>query len=142
METPPSLRGRGSASNPKNRFESIERVPDPPEDGDDISSPHTLFFPDSSKSIIAYNDSPDVGFDASVNPYRGCEHGCVYCYARPTMSISVSRPAWISKPRSWSKTMRRNCCAKNCRVAEMEATVGRTERRHGLLSAGGKTDSS
>ena len=84
MNTPPPLRGRGSASNPKNRFESIERVPEPPEDNDDVSSPHTLFFPDSSKSIIAYNDSPDVGFDASINPYRGCEHGCVYCYARPT----------------------------------------------------------
>lgn len=75
MKTPPPLRGRGSASNPKNRFESIERVPEPPEDSDDISSPHTQFFRDSSKSIVAYNDSPDVGFDASINPYRGCEHG-------------------------------------------------------------------
>ena len=84
MKTPPPLRGRGSASNPKNRFESIERVPEPPEDSDEISSPHTDFFPDKSKSLIAYNDSPDVGFDASINPYRGCEHGCVYCYARPT----------------------------------------------------------
>ncbi len=84
MKTPPPLRGRGSASNPKNRFESIERVPEPPEDSDEISAPHTQFFPDGSKSIIAYNDSPDVGFDASINPYRGCEHGCVYCYARPT----------------------------------------------------------
>jgi DNA repair photolyase len=54
------------------------------EDRDEISSPETQLFPDHSKSIIAYNDSPDVGFDASVNPYRGCEHGCVYCYARPT----------------------------------------------------------
>ena len=84
MKTPPPLRGRGSVSNPKNRFESIERVAEPQEDNDEISSPHTQFFPDSSKSIIAYNESPDVGFDASVNPYRGCEHGCVYCYARPT----------------------------------------------------------
>jgi DNA repair photolyase len=77
------LRGRGSAGNPKNRFESIERVPEPV-DSDEIPSPQTQFLPDSSRSIIAYNDSPDVGFDASVNPYRGCEHGCVYCYARPT----------------------------------------------------------
>ena len=84
MSSPPPLRGRGSATNPKNRFESIERVPNPPEDSDEICSPQTQFFPDHSKSIIAYNDSPDVGFDASVNPYRGCEHGCVYCYARPT----------------------------------------------------------
>jgi len=79
-----SLRGRGSPSNPKNRFETIERVPEPPEDGDEISSPQTQFFADHAKSLIAYNDSPDVGFDASINPYRGCEHGCVYCYARPT----------------------------------------------------------
>jgi DNA repair photolyase len=84
MTSPPRLRGRGSALNPKNRFETIERVPEPLQDSDEISSPHTQFFTDRSKSIIAYNDSPDVGFDASVNPYRGCEHGCVYCYARPT----------------------------------------------------------
>jgi DNA repair photolyase len=84
MNTPPPLRGRGSATNPKNRFESIERVPEPPEDSDEVSAPHTQFYPDSSKSLIAFNDSPDVGFDASINPYRGCEHGCVYCYARPT----------------------------------------------------------
>jgi DNA repair photolyase len=78
------VRGRGSASNPKNRFETIERVPEPLDDNDEVSSPLTQFLNDTSKSIIAYNDSPDVGFDASVNPYRGCEHGCVYCYARPT----------------------------------------------------------
>ena len=84
MPSPPFARGRGSASNPKNRFEPVERVPEPPGENDEISAPDTQFFPDHSKSIIAYNDSPDVGFDASVNPYRGCEHGCVYCYARPT----------------------------------------------------------
>ena len=84
MNLPPPLRGRGSATNPKNRFESIERVPEPPEDSDEVSAPHTQFFPDNSKSLIAFNNSPDVGFDASINPYRGCEHGCVYCYARPT----------------------------------------------------------
>ena len=84
MTSLPPVRGRGSSSNPRNRFESVERVPEPPGEDDEISGPDTRFFPDHSKSIIAYNDSPDVGFDASVNPYRGCEHGCVYCYARPT----------------------------------------------------------
>jgi len=83
MKTPRPVRGRGSASNPKNRFEPIERIAEP-DDNDEIPSPHTQFLNDTSKTIIAYNDSPDVGFDASVNPYRGCEHGCVYCYARPT----------------------------------------------------------
>src|SRR5262244_3863331 len=84
MKAPRGMRGRGSASNPKNRFEAIERIPELAEDHDDTSSPLTQFFNDTSKSIIAYNDSPDVGFDASINPYRGCEHGCIYCYARPT----------------------------------------------------------
>ncbi|HEY7320135.1 MAG TPA: PA0069 family radical SAM protein [Candidatus Binatia bacterium] len=81
---PSRVRGRGSASNPKNRFESIERIPEPLDGDDETPSPQTQFFPDTTKSIIAYNDSPDVGFDASVNAYRGCEHGCIYCYARPT----------------------------------------------------------
>lgn len=83
MKAPSPPSGRGSASNPKNRFETVEIVPGP-DDFDEVSSPATQFLSDSSKTVIAYNDSPDVGFDASVNPYRGCEHGCVYCYARPT----------------------------------------------------------
>src|SRR3972149_7527473 len=83
MKSSRPARGRGSASNPKNRFEAIERIPEPPDDNDETSSPQAQFFADRSRSIIAYNDSPDVGFDASVNPYRGCEHGCPYCSARP-----------------------------------------------------------
>jgi DNA repair photolyase len=83
-KNPRPLHGRGSASNPKNRFEPIEMVPEPADEEDQSSSPQTQFLSDTSKTIIAYNDSPDVGFDASVNAYRGCEHGCVYCYARPT----------------------------------------------------------
>ncbi|MCA9444174.1 MAG: radical SAM protein, partial [Candidatus Omnitrophica bacterium] len=51
---------------------------------EDLPEYRTQFFKDHSKSIISTNDSPDVHFDASINPYRGCEHGCVYCYARPT----------------------------------------------------------
>jgi DNA repair photolyase len=76
------LRGRGAASNPANRFEktSYARLDwDEPED----PSIHTTFLKDETRSIINYNDSPDVGFNASINPYRGCEHGCIYCFARP-----------------------------------------------------------
>ncbi len=76
--------GRGAAANPPNRFELIchERDPDAP--ADDGPGPATQFLRDSSRSIIVTNDSPDVGFDTSINPYRGCENGCAYCYARPT----------------------------------------------------------
>jgi len=83
----PVLRGRGVAWNPPNRFErlSLEVEPEDRDDGDDEEPhPETLLLRDASRSILAYNDSPDVGFDVGVNPYRGCAHGCVYCYARPT----------------------------------------------------------
>jgi DNA repair photolyase len=74
---------RGAASNPPNRFERIVLEPDPDGCGEEVPLPRTQFLKDTSASIIATNDSPDVGFEASVNPYRGCEHGCIYCYARP-----------------------------------------------------------
>jgi DNA repair photolyase len=77
-----SIVGRGAAGNPKNRFERIEVEPDETE-GDE-PRPETVYLRDHSRSIIARNDSPDIGFDASINPYRGCSHGCVYCYARST----------------------------------------------------------
>jgi DNA repair photolyase len=79
-----SIVGRGAAGNPKNRFERIEVEPDPGEIEGDEPRPETVYLRDHSRSIIARNDSPDIGFDASINPYRGCSHGCVYCYARPT----------------------------------------------------------
>ncbi|HSC34467.1 MAG TPA: PA0069 family radical SAM protein [Thermodesulfobacteriota bacterium] len=79
----PGIKGRGSAENPANRFEKIEFEPTEEEISEGIS-PETVFYKDTSRSIITYNDSPDVGFNAGINPYRGCEHGCIYCYARPS----------------------------------------------------------
>jgi DNA repair photolyase len=76
-----TARGRGVARNPANRFERMEVEPDPEYAASGI---RTQYMKDTSRSVISYNDSPDVGFDAGINPYRGCEHGCVYCYARPT----------------------------------------------------------
>ncbi|MFQ5848527.1 MAG: PA0069 family radical SAM protein [Candidatus Methylomirabilales bacterium] len=80
----PPIRGRGAAENPRNRFESLTYVRDPDETEGEDPAPATQFLKDPSRSLITYNESPDVGFEASVNAYRGCEHGCIYCYARPT----------------------------------------------------------
>lgn len=75
---------RGAGENPPNRFEKIQLEPDADWNPDDDVLPRTQFFKDHSQTVIARNDSPDIGFEASLNPYRGCEHGCIYCYARPT----------------------------------------------------------
>lgn len=78
------IRGRGPAINPPNRFEALSLERDPDWNPEEDPSPQTQFLRDHSQTIITYNNSPDVGFDASINAYRGCEHGCAYCYARPT----------------------------------------------------------
>lgn len=81
------IKGRGAASNRSGRFEPVVRLAvddgwnvSPDEDGDG----RTRWRDDAARSIITRNDSPDLHFDRSVNPYRGCEHGCIYCFARPT----------------------------------------------------------
>ena len=101
------LKGRGAISNATGRFEQITREDfddgwgdgredgwtqgqdvdrDPCPDVQDLPPPklRTTLTPDASRRIISYNDSPDIPFDRSINPYRGCEHGCIYCYARPS----------------------------------------------------------
>jgi DNA repair photolyase len=86
----PIIRGRGVNWNPPNRFEKIEleadfdQVEGVDEYFDNLAHPQTHYYLDATKTIITKNDSPDVGFTHSINPYRGCSHGCVYCYARPT----------------------------------------------------------
>src|SRR5437588_462178 len=76
--------GRGAVSNPSNRFTPLWHVRDPDWTDPEDPAPTTQFLKDTARSILTSNVTPDVGFTYSINPYRGCEHGCVYCYARPT----------------------------------------------------------
>jgi DNA repair photolyase len=83
----PDAPSRGTLANPANRYEPLHVEWDPadvdPDDDGEARLP-TVLYRDASRTILAENDSPDVGFRFSLNPYRGCEHGCVYCYARPS----------------------------------------------------------
>jgi len=87
---PGARKGRGAVVNPPVRFE--RRAAEPFDDGwatleatfRDLPPLPTTLTPDRARSALAWNDSPDLGFDRSINPYRGCEHGCIYCYARPS----------------------------------------------------------
>src|SRR5438105_4894482 len=84
------LRGRGASWSPANRFEKLHldltdiNVVDGDVCAEEQQRRATQYFRDGTKSVITRNSSPDVGFETSLNPYRGCEHGCIYCYARPT----------------------------------------------------------
>ncbi len=103
-----SIKGRGAASNPEGRFEPLRREriddgwdslanePDP--------NPQTVLLPDATRTLITRNQSPDVGFDRSINPYKGCEHGCVYCFARPTHAYLDLSPGIDFETRIFYKT--------------------------------------
>ncbi len=82
----PPYKGRGAVSNPDGRYNEYryESIDDGWDTGDDRSAPRTEVSFEHPRTVIARNDSPDVPFDRAVNPYRGCEHGCIYCYARPS----------------------------------------------------------
>jgi DNA repair photolyase len=94
MNVPPdrrALKGRGAASNPEGRFENVRHQAEddgwPHELLDEATPrPRTEVTEERARSVISRNDSPDIGFSQAINPYRGCEHGCIYCFARPSHS--------------------------------------------------------
>jgi len=101
------MRGRGAESNPTGRFEKRQLEPLHPED---VADPdwvppvlQTEVIPEATRQIITTNDSPDVSFNRSINPYKGCEHGCIYCFARPTHAYLGLSPGLDFETKLFSK---------------------------------------
>jgi len=89
IDAPARIKGRGAASNPEGRFESVAKTREDDgwyRDDEPAPRPDTHVTVEHARSIISRNDSPDIHFEQSINPYRGSEHGCIYCYARPSHS--------------------------------------------------------
>ena len=104
------IKGRGSLSNPAGRFDKTTRAAvdsgweEPEDDSFPSPDPRTEFFRDVTRNIIATNRSPDIPFDQSINPYKGCEHGCIYCYARPTHAYLDLSPGLDFETKIFVKT--------------------------------------
>ena len=124
-------KGRGAVINPDNRYEAHTR--DAVDDGwgaldEPAAALHTTLTADASRRVISYNDSPDVPFDRSINPYRGCEHGCVYCFARPTHAWLGLSPGLDFEARLFYKAdaaalLRRELAARSYRCAPIAVGI-------------------
>jgi DNA repair photolyase len=101
MGPPVSIKGRGAADNPQGRFETLARSREP--EAEVQSRPETVVTLHQARSIIARNDSPDLPFTQSINPYQGCEHGCIYCYARPSHAYLGLSPGLEFETRLFAK---------------------------------------
>jgi DNA repair photolyase len=105
-DMPPPLKGRGAVRNLPGRFERVTREPfdDGWTDRDEKPAAlRTVVTPDPARTILTRNDSPDIPYEVSINPYKGCEHGCVYCFARPTHSFLDLSPGLDFESRIFSK---------------------------------------
>src|SRR5438445_13785256 len=96
MGPPANIKGRGAADNRQGRFETLARSREP--EAEVQTRPETVVTLQQARSIIARNDSPDLPFTQSINPYQGCEHGCIYCYARPSHAYLGLSPGLIFGP--------------------------------------------
>lgn len=105
-QPPPARRGRGAVANPSGRFErfATARFDDGWRTAEDCLTPaKTEVTPEPARTVITRNQSPDIPFDRSINPYRGCEHGCVYCYARPSHAVMGLSPGLDFETRLFAK---------------------------------------
>ncbi len=133
IDTDGPIKGRGAVSNASGRFEARQR--EAFDDGWnaplDEARPKTEVQADSSRSVLVYNQSPDLPFDRSLNPYRGCEHGCIYCFARPTHAYLGLSPGLDFETRLFSKPDA---------AALLEAALRKPGYRPATLALGVNTD--
>jgi DNA repair photolyase len=127
-------RGRGAESNASGRFEALSR--ETFDDGwneDDAAPPplRTTMTPEAARVIISRNDSPDIRFDRSINPYRGCEHGCIYCYARPAHAYMGLSPGLDFESKLFFKPGAARL---------LEAELSRKAYKPATIHIGGNTD--
>ena len=129
----PQPRGRGAQSNASGRFEA--RVQEAFDDGwtaeDEPKPLRTTVTAETARVIITRNDSPDIGFDRSINPYRGCEHGCIYCYARPAHAYMGLSPGLDFESKLFFKP-------QAGRLLEQE--LAKSTYKPGVIHIGGNTD--
>jgi len=138
LPQPSSIKGRGTAVRIAHRFErdaregfddgwgTLDQVA-----GEETLAPSTTVIEERARSVIATNDSPDIPFGQSLNPYRGCEHGCIYCYARPTHSYLDLSPGLDFETK---------IIAKVNVVERLEEELGRSRYRPSVIHIGGATD--
>src|SRR4051812_4741509 len=127
-------RGRGAVTNASGRYESQvkEAFDDGWNDADETPKPlRTTLTAEKARVIITRNDSPDVGFDRSINPYRGCEHGCIYCYARPAHAYMGLSPGLDFESKLFFKP-------EAARLLEKE--LSKPSYSPGVIHIGGNTD--
>jgi DNA repair photolyase len=130
----PLPRGRGAQTNETGRFERVHREPfdDGWDESDEGPAPlRTTVTAEAARVIITRNDSPDVGFDRSINPYRGCEHGCIYCYARPAHAYMGLSPGLDFESKLFFKPAAGRL---------LEAELSRPSYRPAVIHIGGNTD--
>lgn len=134
-EQPPRhpLKGRGTSNNVASRFNATatEAVDDGWEREPEPFKPRTEVFADTARTLISYNDSPDIPFDRSINPYRGCEHGCIYCFARPTHAYLGLSPGMDFETKLF---------AKHDAAALLIGELGKRGYRPAPIALGANTD--
>jgi len=126
-----AIKGRGAADNPPGRFEKLAREHDGDSQDHIEQHPRTVITLQQARSIISRNDSPDLPFNQSINPYQGCEHGCIYCYARPSHAYLGLSPGLDFETKLFAKENAADLLRKE---------LSRPDYRPELISLGANTD--